>query len=116
MKLKEKVLEEATNIKKFVAKRVRRKLSYQKLNPHNSNYCVYGQMFWDCYTDEGMKVKSLCSSPYSKDLTLYIRTRQKEFDESVFSALEYYIARPYAKNKNLIDFLKDKRELTVDDL
>lgn len=125
-KLKEKVIQEATKLKTCATKEELKRLDFRTFAPDKKQYCIYGQLTGNCFSDRALELLNCCAIPYSCRITSYQRTRAKfnennrknnDSDNWVFSAIEYYICRNGARNSNLLSFLKGKRKtLTLEDL
>lgn len=119
--LKQLVINEATNLKKYASAEERARLDFGQLDGSHSSLCVYGQMTRNCYSFEAIKLLDLCTKPYSKDLEDKIPAIYGNFNPFFgrrdFSPIEYYICQRKAKNKTLINFLKGETEtLTIEEL
>lgn len=117
--LKELVILEAINLKAHATKEELNDLNFENFDPHKPALCIYGQMTGECRSGRSLELLNKCVVPYSDNLFEYDDKVEKDFKGyfSGFSPIEFYICRPKAKNKTLIDFLKGEREtLTVNDL
>ena len=114
--LKKLVISEATKLKFCATQTELSKLDFDNLSPESFERCIYGQMTGDCQSERASELLSCCAVPYSSDLDYLRRTSIKRFNVInrrkllVFSAIEYYITCNDAKNRELIDFLRDKTQ------
>lgn len=60
--LKELVLEEATNLRKFATKEEIKQLDASTIDPSNIERCVYGQMTGTCYSERAIELIENCCS------------------------------------------------------
>lgn len=115
--LKQKVLREAINLKLHVPNL--KQLSSKKLDGNFGDSCLYGQLFGHSIYGDAIVMKNKCAKPYSDDLFEYVKPVNKKFNVNNFSPIEFYICMKGVnkeKRKNLINYLKGKIELTIDDL
>lgn len=113
--LKELVLAEAIELKKYITKEEKDRLNFESLDGQNPIHCIYAQLFGWAFSLKSNDLKNLCAKPYSSNLDYYrfpvlLNTRLN------FTPIEFYICQEGAQNENLINFLKDKDDLTIDDL
>lgn len=117
--LKELVILEAINLKNHATEMEKANLDFATFDKGDPQHCIYGQMTGDCRSSRALELLNRCIVPYSAGLCVYANKVEKDFQGyfSGFSPIEFYICRPKAKNKPLIDFLKGNREtLTIKDL
>jgi hypothetical protein len=125
----EDVKKEASALRKHATKEELDKLGIEILNPHSTDDCLYGQMTGYCRSERAVSLITKCcrrflsikaldamlSAGDSKTALTEIRkhvngTKSEEPRRIKFiSAIETYIGTPFAKNKNLIDYLKGNR-------
>lgn len=122
IKLREAVLKEAKLLKKNATEQQLDALDFKILNGSNTTLCIYGQMTGCCFSPEAHNLILKCAVPWSDDLlSCKVREKPKNGLENrasrSFTAIEHYICRKGANNKDLIYYLKGKRKkLTVEDL
>lgn len=124
-KLKQRVLEEATLLKQHATPEEIELLDIDELNPSQPSNCIYGQMTGSCFSPRAHELLFKCAVwPYSIELDTYVKTQMgvtrwmkfREVSEEAFSPIEYYIYHRPDKIPVLVDYLKDNRELTIEDL
>lgn len=124
-KLKQRVLEEATLLKQHATPEEIELLDIDELDPNQPSNCIYGQMTGDCFSPRAHELLSKCAVwPYSIELENYIKTqmglkrwmifRNKTWEG--FSPIEYYIYHRESKIPALVNYLKGKGELKIEDL
>lgn len=130
----EDVEKEARALKKNATKEELSKLDFKTFSPQYPDRCVYGQMTGDCFSKRAHRlIKDCCIrlvdnekfSPLFKPETIYnavngkptsvkklneARSPEIKWTPAYISALEGYIMLPWAKNANLIAFLKGERK------
>ena len=113
--LKDLVIKEADNIKKFATKEEIGKLNFETLDPTHLKLCIYGQMTGDCDSDRARYLLNKCTKPYSMDIekdsprsnSKYFPNTHKRFS---FSPIEYAISNHPKHNNQLIKYLKGEVE------
>lgn len=111
--LKELVVEEAVNLKKYATQEEIEKLDFIDLDPDDGTRCIYGQMTGTCFSSRASILLNQCTKPLTNSFFKIEPPRVSEFhpfDRMEYSAIEYYILQPKAKSRILIDFLKGKIE------
>lgn len=122
MELKQLVVDEATKLKQHATADELAGLDFERLDPRSPSMCIYGQMTGDCRSDRAIELLVLCAVSYALRAFYYKKPSSiilREFTESLgaYSAIEFYIYQEAAKNKTLINFLKNKTTtLKVSDL
>lgn len=118
--LKEQVIFEVNNLKKYATKEELSKLDFDTLNPESKFGCIYGQMTGNCFCERADSLVSKCTKVYYDDISTYSAGMTESFIYGTYrnlSPIEVYISLPEAKNKTLIDYLKgDRDSLTTKDL
>lgn len=116
-KLKLAVIKEATKLRQHALPSERAQLDYFKLSPQNTLLCIYGQMTGNCFSRRSSVLLELCAVPYSSNLKqsrkpYFVSFSKFRYARDTYSAIEFYIAQPKAKNKKLIEFIRGE----IDDL
>ena len=113
--LKELVREEAAKLREFATVEERGRLDFSKLDPGDSELCIYGQMDSSgCFGIRAIELLNLCAKPYSRRLYALYAVDEQVFERSIrrhFSPIEFYIAQSYAKNAELISYLKGETDI-----
>lgn len=121
-RLKLAVIEESTKLRQNARPSERARLNYFELSPQNTFLCIYGQMTGNCFSRRSSVLLELCAVPYSSSLE---RSRNPNLDSfpkfryarDTFSAIEFYIVQPKAKNKKLVEFIRGEiNDLQLQDL
>lgn len=118
------VKKEAKALKEHATKEEIRLLSLGTLDPQNKLMCIYGQMTGTCVSRRAAELIDKCCKKYFK-LYPQINTGMRHVSESLMtsinefvserseslkikhlSSIETYIMQPFAKNDNLIAYLK----------
>ena len=118
MKLKDRVLLEIENIKKYATPEQLDRLNLDSFNPNSPERCIYGLMCGSCFNLDALKLMQKCTTPYSKKIFIYVKSKTKHFLISAkqfptdrdFTALEYYIVNYPKDNINIIKYLKGEIE------
>lgn len=133
----EDVKKEAVALKENATAEELERLDFNTLDPEDYTECIYGQMTGSCLEERACELIFNCCARYvttgrNEDLgsdsfmqlcrqingskirgvdnpVQLLETREDSIIEH-YSALEAYIMTPFAKNKNLIDFLKGNRK------
>ena len=111
--LKELVRDEAAKLREFATVEERGRLDFSKLNSNNERLCVYGQMTGKCWSDRAVYLLNKCAIPFSYFTDKFSKSYKWDFGNSVgrdFSPIEFYICQPYAKNAELIAYLKGETD------
>ncbi len=109
-KLKQLVKQEADNIKIHATEEEIGRLDFDILDCFSVHECIYGEMTGHCFNERAIELLRKCSRPFSSsietlreyDLVYF----QYGHDTRAYSAIEFYISRPNAKNKELIAYIK----------
>lgn len=119
--LKALVREEAARLREYATPEELSRLDFDQFAPTIPTMCIYGQTTGDCFSPRATTLLNKCARPFSKAVREYEPNGKKRFDKNVrnllavkdghayFSPIEFYIAQPDAKNKQLIAYLKGKR-------
>lgn len=113
--LLELVAQEAAAIRKHAIKSELDQLDFNELDPEAADSCIYGQMTGNCFNTRAKELLTLCAVPFSGSIIYLSPVGDRAFYEDMyltrdFSALEYYITQPYAKNAELIAYLKGETD------
>lgn len=119
--LKVLAVEEANNLKLHATREELQRLHITTLVPQRQDLCIYGMMTGNCLSVRALTLLKLCTQPYSGSISGLILTYGYcSFNERnrpilgpycmVFSPIEFYINQPYAKNPELIAYLKGETE------
>lgn len=120
----QKVIAEATKLREHATPAELARLNFATFKPNSPWQCIYGQMCIFCNCERALELLNKCAEPFSENGTRFENTTLGfEYRNSlgsvvgVFSAIEFYILRRFAKKKPLVEFLKGEREtLTPQDL
>jgi hypothetical protein len=125
-KFLEDVAKEARLLKKEATKPELKKLDFTSLDPSSKYFCVYGQMTGNCKSDRAATLIQSCCKRFIKNddnigggmryVNKYANGRKlktsvmedRKFTIKHFSSIETYILQPWAKNRNLLAYLKDE--------
>ncbi len=118
-RLKELVIEEATNLKKFANKDELEKLKFDELDSSTTIFCIYGLMTGHCHSSRSISLINKCATKFIKTI-LDGRCEGKEIDNSdisrnnYWSPIESFISliktQRNGNDKILIDFLKGETD------
>lgn len=128
------VKKEARALNKHATKEEKDRLSIELLNPDHQARCIYGLIGGNCRSMRSIELIEKCCPRYFLNRrdnayrekkfkavkanvngtrignnTRFCLLKEKDTLEH-FSSIEAYILIPWAKNKNLIDFLQGKRK------
>lgn len=113
--LKQEVIKEAYNLKKYAEIYEIDRLSFKELDSDDVNLCIYGQMTGWCFSERADELLSNCAVLISYSVHEINTDGIALFRK--FSAIEIYINMIRDGNENLINFLKgNKEQLTIYDL
>lgn len=119
--LRKLVREEAYKLKLNAGNGELNNLSFKDLDPSLPNTCIYGQMTGSCWSIRSMELLEKCALPVSCTLSTHsikgekieesfgfspLAYKKESIHRDYFSAIELYIMQPWAKNDNLIAYLK----------
>ncbi|MEK6879624.1 MAG: hypothetical protein AABY22_08460 [Nanoarchaeota archaeon] len=122
-KLKELVIQEANNLKKYAAKIEIERLDFEILNPSSYSKCIYGQLTGDCFSQRAENlIKSCCTKIYKNSYTVGSLSNLKEIHDDIetikrdmfynshWSPIEVFIYKPAnqknGNNEQLVKFIK----------
>jgi len=132
--LKEDVRKEAEALRIHATKEERERLKIEKLNPTHMDYCIYGQMTGNCFSERAAILIDMCCSRFFKNDAMpgifspeksldrvlrnvngtsvheFVKERVGVSEDAHYSAIEAYILLPDAKNANLISYLRGETE------
>lgn len=126
------VAKEAKALKKNATKGELEKIELQHLNPNDAAQCIYGLATGDCRSKRAADLIEKCCVKYfvmgddgfnfnqgmrevssrvnGSHVDGFKTERTVRYRTDHFSAIEAYICTPFAKKKNLIDYLKGERK------
>lgn len=125
----EDVKKEARALRENATKKEISNLDFETLNPSNADHCIYGQMTGNCNSRRATKLITLsCKRQMKNNISSYLPADIAKIRQTVngklslakfrqqrgfltnyispISPLESYIASKYARNANLIAYLK----------
>lgn len=107
----EDVKKEAMALRKHATKEELDRLDFYTLDPQSPTRCTYGQLSGDCDNDRASELIKACAPVLfaAHDFYAQYPLPIEKFLTYRWSPIEIYINRDYAKNKNLIDYLKGNR-------
>jgi len=111
--LKQLVRDEAARLREFATVEERGRLDIKKLDWGDSKICFYGLLTGNCFSERARELLNLCAVPFSFTLTEYIEPKHASFrhpNARDFSPIEFYICQRYAKNAELIAYLKGETD------
>jgi len=111
--LKELVRDEAAKLREFATVEERGRLDFSRLKPGDLWLCIYGQMTGSCFSERSLQLLQICSIPYGYNLIVY-EYHKRGFDDTFFrsySPIDFYTCQPYAKNAELISYLKGETDI-----
>lgn len=132
--LKEDVRKEAEALRVHATKEERERLDIKVLKPSNIDYCIYGQITGNCYSEHAAALIQKCCVRFFKhrvmpsrwspgvsmeDIKQYVngrkvkgfrKERAAQSTDTHFSAIEAYILLPEAQNKSLISYLRGETD------
>ena len=118
--LRELVMLELENIKKYASKTQISRLNVKTVNPDKISRCIYGQMTTSCFSEEARSLVKKCTVPYTsildeERLPLDILSPRLSFNIMMrdFTPLEQYIVMFENKIPDIIKFLKGKKDTIV---
>lgn len=116
--LKALTVEEAYALRRHATAEEIARLNFDTLDPGSPLRCVYGQMTGHCHNERARRLISVSAVPFTDYSILdFSGLNNIGNSERKWTALEHYIAHPYANNHTLLEFLKGVREdLTPEDL
>lgn len=133
----EDVAKEARALREHATKDELSNLDFNSFDPDSHKRCIYGQMTDNCQSLRAAELVHACCTRYfhrfavgslrevNMDLVKKrvngevvegvqtasdLHEKRRGFEQKYFSAIEAYIATPFAKNQNLIAFLKGERK------
>lgn len=113
--LKQLVRDEAARLREFATVEERDRLDFSRLDPSREHLCIYGQMTGDCFNKRTQELLSYCAIRFSRWISYYHPVNNPKFYKSGarngFSAIEFYIYQPYAKNAEIISYLKGETDI-----
>lgn len=120
----QKVIAEATALRVHATASELAKLNFERLKPNSPWLCIYGQMCDFCNGDRAIELLNKCAEPFSESGVRFEETNLGfEYRNSlgpvvgIWSAIEFYILRRFAKKRPLVEYIKGEREtLTPKDL